>query len=67
MSVRVRPVTPIRKNKMEKELEFLRYFYLVAGYAMGPADCDIYDTIKRDFLRDNGYLPENYHLDEEDE
>jgi hypothetical protein len=34
---------------------------------MGPADMDIYDAIKRDFLESKGYLPEGYQFEEEEE
>lgn len=33
------------------ELEFLRYFYERAGEAMGPADWDVYYSIKEDFKK----------------
>lgn len=44
-----------------QELEFLRYFYERARYAMGPADDDIYDMIKQDYVQaEGGVLPEDY-------
>lgn len=49
------------------EVKFLRYFYEVASYAMGPADGDIYDGIKADFLKKHGYLPKSYEMSGHDE
>lgn len=48
----------------QKELEFLRYFYQNAGYAMGPADGDCYDAIRDAFEKQTGYLPEGYKREE---
>lgn len=47
------------------ELEFLQYFYDKASDAMGPADDDIYDMIKQDFMEKyDCTLPEGYSDDE---
>ena len=45
------------------ELEFLRYFYKAAGDAFGPADADVYDCIKQNFVKvSHKTLPEGYGL-----
>ena len=51
---------------MDEELQFLRYFYDKASCVMGPADGDIYDAIKQEFLDSNGYLPVGYFLYEDE-
>lgn len=38
-------------EELKEELDFLRYFYSVAGDSMGPADADIYNYIKQDYTR----------------
>jgi hypothetical protein len=45
---------------MDEELKFLRYFYHVAGDFMGPADCEIYSDIRKDWLTQHGSLPKAY-------
>lgn len=47
-----------------QELEFLRFFYERARYAMGPADDDIYQAIKDEFRDENGYIPYGYGSDD---
>lgn len=48
-------------DQEQLELEFLRYFYKRAREAMGPADDDIYDMIKMDYVHaEGGILPEDY-------
>lgn len=49
---------------MNKELEFLKYFYKEVRSALGPASEEIYDLIKQDFLDINNYLPETYTLED---
>jgi hypothetical protein len=49
-----------------EEVKFLRYFYDRASDARGPADMDIYDSIKQEFLDSNGYLPVGYFLCEDE-
>lgn len=49
--------------KRATELEWLEYFYSAAGDAFGPAESDIYDSIKRYFMRSTGKrLPEGYGI-----
>ena len=49
------------KDELNIELEFLRYFYSAAGDAFGPADSEVYDIIKENFVEDTGLqLPEGY-------
>ena len=46
----------------DTELEFLRFFYDKAGDAFGPADADVYQGIKDDFVASTGKaLPESYN------
>jgi hypothetical protein len=45
----------------ERELAFLRYFYDAAGEAFGPADLDVYASIRDDY---EGEIPEGYGEDE---
>ena len=46
------------------ELDFLRYFYEQVGYALGPADDDIYNAIKEDYVKRTGnLLPKLYRRD----
>lgn len=47
-------------DDMIEELEFLRFFYERARYAMGPADDDIYQSIKDEFRDEYDYLPKGY-------
>lgn len=54
-------------SELIQELKFLRYFYSEASYYMGPSDMDIYDSIKEDFIEDNGPLPAEYALESEDD
>ena len=43
------------------ELEYLQYFYYEADF--GPADSDVRDMIKEQFMHDKGKnLPEGYNL-----
>lgn len=56
----------IEVEELRAELEFLRFFYSEARYAMGPADSDIYDMIKEDFVKGGGVLPKDYALEEEE-
>lgn len=45
----------------DNELKFLRYFYDRAGEAFGPADYEIYEMIKEDYVEKTGNeLPEGY-------
>lgn len=44
------------------EIEFLRFFYDKAGYGFGPADADVYQSIKDEFKWITGKtLPEPYN------
>lgn len=52
---------------MDKELKFLRYFYEEASNYMGPADCEIYDEIARNYIGEGNKLPDGYERFEEDE
>ncbi len=52
-------------TELEKELEFLRYFYDAVDSALGPASSDIYDMIKTDFKDQHGYLPKDYEDEDE--
>lgn len=45
------------------ELKFLRYFYNEASFYMGPADCDIYDSLKEHFMTKYGKLPKDYEFE----
>jgi hypothetical protein len=48
---------------MDNELEFLRYFYERARDGMGPADSEIYDMIKQDYVDKYGVpLPIGYEF-----
>lgn len=47
-------------NRQQEELEWLRFFYSEARYAMGPADSDIYSQIKKDYQEEGKILPEEY-------
>jgi hypothetical protein len=49
-----------------EELMFLRYFYECASDFMGPADMDIYDSIKQSFHDNHGYLPVGYFHQEDE-
>lgn len=44
------------------ELDFLRFFYDAAGDAFGPADSDIYNSIRQDWEQQTGQKnPAEYH------
>ena len=45
---------------MEKELEWLRYFYEEVDSALGPASEDVYWAIKEVDVAGGGTLPEGY-------
>ncbi len=49
------------------ELEWLRYFYKHARHAMGPADSDIYDSLKEGYVAEGGVLPPAYQPEGEEE
>jgi hypothetical protein len=49
---------------VEQELDFLRYFYKAAASAMGPADGEIYDSIKEDYVASGKQLPQGYGPEE---
>lgn len=57
----------IKLEDQNKELEWLRYFYDVARHPFGPADSDIYQMIKDDFVAGGGVLPEAYQPEIEEE
>jgi hypothetical protein len=45
------------------ELEYLQYFYDAAGDCFGPADDDVYEAIKQNFVKHKGKeLPEGYEV-----
>jgi len=47
------------------EVQFLRYFYSAAGDCFGPADRDVYEAIKQDFMKHKDKtLPKGYGIDE---
>lgn len=52
---------------LEKEVRWLRYFYDAASGPFGPADGDIYQMIKDDFVTGGGVLPEAYQPEVVDE
>ena len=61
------PIKPQCKERAT-ELSFLQYFYAHAGACMGPADGDIYDGLKRSFMRKTGReLPYGYNLPEDED
>lgn len=57
----------IKLEDQNTELEWLRYFYDAASGPFGPADSDIYQMIKDDFVAGGGVLPEAYQPEVEDE
>ncbi len=53
-------------SKRASELEFLKFFYIAAGDAFGPADDDIYRMIVEEFEEETGLrAPVGYTRDEE--
>ncbi len=52
-------------KEQELELRWLRYFYGSARHGMGPADSEIYDSIKAAYLEIEEKLPAGYDLEED--
>lgn len=50
---------------IQKELDWLRYFYSQAKHGMGPASDDIYSMIKEQYIADGDVLPKSYLEDED--
>jgi hypothetical protein len=45
-------------DEQEKlELEWLRFFYQKVYHVLGPADDDIIDSIRRQYVKQGGTLP----------
>ena len=44
----------------QQELDFLRHFYGVVGDYLGPADSDVYEAIKQEYVDEGNDLPEGY-------
>jgi hypothetical protein len=53
--------------EIRQELDWLRYLYYRAKDAMGPADGEIYQMIKEDYVDAGHTLPEEYALEEPEE
>lgn len=49
---------------MQEELEWLRYFYKHARQGMGPADSEIYDSIREEYEASGGVVPAEYQPEE---
>ena len=55
-----------KELEIERELEWLRFFYTTAGDAMGSADSEIYEMIKQSYIDGGRILPTEYALSERD-
>ena len=52
-----------QNKEVATELEFLQYFYSAAGECFGPADQEIYDAIKENFVKwKKKGLPDGYSI-----
>jgi len=47
-------------KEIERELDFLRFFYDAAGDVFGCASDDVYDLIKQEYKDNGDQLPEGY-------
>ena len=49
------------------ELDWLRWFYTNVRGELGPADCEVYDSLKEGYEERGGVLPLGYELAAEEE
>lgn len=47
-------------TQQQNELMFLRNFYETVKFYLGPADAEIYEMIKEEYVSNGNVLPEGY-------
>lgn len=54
----------MKESELLIELKFLRFFYGAAGDVFGPAEDDVYESIKEEYKESGGTVPSLYEEEE---